>query len=53
MHYKYISSPLGQKSTYNRSSRIMKFTDVKYPEVVLGVPDRVNIPCLVHDTHPC
>ena len=22
-------------------------------EVVLGAPDRVNIPCLVHDTHLC
>ena len=22
-------------------------------EVVLGVPDRVNIPCLMHDTRLC
>ena len=22
-------------------------------EMVLGAPDRVNIPCLMHDTHLC
>ena len=33
----------------------LKWTDVEYPnwEVALGVPDRVNIPCLMHDTRLC
>ena len=40
MHYKYKSSLLGKKSTCNS-------------QVVLGAPDRVNIPCLMHDTRLC
>ena len=33
----------------------MKWTDVEYNkwEVVLGAPDRVNIPCLMYDTRLC
>ena len=32
-----------------------KGTDMNYPkwELVLGAPDRVNIPCLMHDTRLC
>ena len=32
-----------------------KWKDVIYPkwEVVLGAPNRVNIPCLMHDTCLC
>ena len=58
MHYKYISSSLGQKSTcssYENSPNNVKWTRCKYPkwEVVPGAPDRVNIPCPVHDTSLC
>ena len=66
MHYKYICSSRDQKSTcisqkdfpnneiWTRCSN-PKGTDVKYPkwEVVLDAPDRVNIPCLMHDTRLC
>ena len=33
----------------------VKWTRCKYSkwEVVLGAPDRVNIPCLMHDTYFC
>ena len=32
-----------------------KWTRCQYPirEVVLGAPDRVNTPCLMHDTRLC
>ena len=60
MHYKYrhISSSRGKKSTctsYEDSLNNVKWTRCKYPirEVVLGAPDRVNIPCLMHDTRLC
>ena len=44
-----------QRALAKRTSQIMKWTDVKNPkgEVVLGAPDRVNIPCNMHDTHLC
>ena len=66
MRYKYVSSSCGQKSTcisqedfpnnekwtrcYNP-----KWKDVLYPkwEVLLGAPDRVNIPRLIHGTRLC
>ena len=55
MHYKYISSSRGQKSTcssYEDSSNNVKWTRCKCPnwEGILGAPDRVIIPCLMHDT---
>ena len=58
MHYKYISSSRGLKSTcssYEDSPNTAKWTRCKYPkwEVVLGATDRVNIPCLMHDTRLC
>ena len=54
MHYKYTSSS-GHKATcssYEDFPNNSKWTRCKYPkwEVVLCAPDRVNIPCLVHDT---
>ena len=56
MHYKYISSSWGQNSTCISQEDFPineiwtcsnpKGTDVSYPklEVLLGAPDRVNIP---------
>ena len=45
----YEDSPNNVKWT---RCKYPKGTDVKYPkwEVVLGAPDKVNIPCLMHDT---
>ena len=57
MDYKYIGSRevKNQRAIGMRTSQIMKWTYVKYPklEVVLNARDRVNIPCLVHDTPLC
>ena len=68
MHYWYISSSWHQKSvgsSYKDSPNYVKWTrctypkwtesDVKYPkwDVALVALDRVNIPCLMHDTCLC
>ena len=46
----------GQKSTYNSEEDThneMDRSKISEWEVVLGAPDRVNIPCLMHDTSLC
>ena len=56
MHYEYISSSCGQKSMCKMTSRIINEIDrckISEWEVVLGAPDKVKIPCLMHDTHLC
>ena len=51
-----------QRAIAKRTSQILKYGDVIIQngqiklskwEVVLGAPDRVNIPCLVHDNRLC
>ena len=60
MHYKYVCSSLGQKSTCISqedfpnneiwtSCSNPKETDVNHP----GAPDRVDIPRIVRGTHLC
>ena len=53
MHYKVPHEVKNLRAVATRYTQIMKWpwTDVKYPkwEVVLGAPDRVNMPCLMHD----
>ena len=51
MLYECICSCISQEDFPNNE----KWTRCKYPkwEVVLCTPERVNIPCLMHDTHPC
>ena len=53
MHYKYISSSWGKINVHwsrglPKWCKIDKMLISKW-EVVLGAPDRVNIPCLMHD----
>ena len=57
MHHTYISSSRGQKSTCSSqkdfpTNGMDRFKISKW-EVVLGAPDRVNKPCLMHDNHLC
>ena len=54
MHCKYVSPSCGQKSTSNSYAYFpnneMDKCKVSEWGVVLGVLDRVNIPCLILDT---
>ena len=42
-----------QRVIAKRTSQIMKYGQDPIWEVVTGAPDRVNIPCLMHDTRLC
>ena len=55
MHYKYIGSSCGKKSTCQEdfSNNEMDRCKISKWEVVLGASDKVNIPCLMHDTRIC
>ena len=66
MHNKYVCSSLGQKytrinqedfpnnETWTRCSNPkMDRFNISNWEVVLDAPDRVNIPCLRHNTRLC
>ena len=57
MHYKYVSSSWGQKqhALVKRTSQIMKNGQDVFIQLGSGpgAPDRVNIPCLMHDTYLC
>ena len=50
-----IAKRTSQIMKYGQDVIIQKWTDDNIPiwEVVLGAPDRVNIPCLMHDTRLC
>ena len=47
MSYKSISSSFGKNNETDR------YKISKWEVVVSGVTDRVNIPCLMHDTRLC
>ena len=53
--YKYISSSSGPKSSalVKRTSQMMLNGQDIIIQVRSGAPDRVNIPCLMHDTRLC
>ena len=54
MHYKYISSSWGQKSTCISQEAFPNGVNGQDVNIQMrsgtGAPDRVNIPCLMHDT---
>ena len=53
MRYKYISSHEVKIHVHSLRGHphIQKCTDVNTKcDVILAAPDRVNIPCLIHDT---
>ena len=54
MHYKYVSSQFCQKLTCNSfPNNEMDRCKISKWAVVLGTPDRVNIPCLMHGICLC
>ena len=57
MHNKCISSSWGEKSTCSRledfPNNEMEGCKISEWEVVIGAPDRVNMPCPMHDNRLC
>ena len=52
MHYKYISLHEVKNQRALAKNEIDRCKISKW-ELVVGAPDRVNIPCLMHDTCLC